>query len=113
MSFAKELDQLVVLQTCSAGKDAAGGNLPKTWSDFDEVWAGFRHLSGEEKRATSHGGQDAIARTEITIRYHPDVTERMRVIHNGKAYNIRHVNNWNEQNHKMILTCDTGATVED
>jgi SPP1 family predicted phage head-tail adaptor len=112
MAFSAGLNKLVVLQTCTQGKDAAGG-ATKVWADFDEVWAGIRNLSGEEKRSTAHGGQAAIARTEITIRYHPDVNERMRVVYNGAYYNIRHVNNWNEQNWKMILTCDTGTALAD
>ncbi|MGZ9027376.1 MAG: phage head closure protein [Telluria sp.] len=110
MSLSDELDQLVVIQSPVAGKDAAGGNVT-TWSDFDEVWAGFRNLSGAERKATSHGGQAVEARTEITIRYHPDLTARMAILHDGVRYNIRHVNNYNNQNLKMILTCDTGTAV--
>ncbi len=110
MSFSTELDKLVVIEAPIQGKDAAGGNTT-VYTDFDEVWAGFRNLSGAEKQSSSHGGQAAVARTEITIRFHPDINERMRIRYDGKRYNIRHINDWNNQGWKMILTCDTGAAV--
>jgi SPP1 family predicted phage head-tail adaptor len=110
MSFSSDLNQLVVIEALTPGKDAAGGNT-KAWADFDEVWAAFRNLSGAEKQATSHGGQEAVARTEITIRFHPDLTEQMRFRHEGKHYNIRHINDYNNSHLKMIVTCDTGTAV--
>lgn len=110
MSLSNALDQLVVIAQPTSSKDAAGGNVTG-WEYFDEVWAGFRHLSGSERKATEHGGQGEVARTEITIRFHPEINAQMAVEHAGMRYNIRHVNNYNNQNLKMILTCDTGAAV--
>lgn len=79
------------------------------WADVAaNVPAAVRHLSGNERRATSHGGQVAEARTEITIRYRPGVHAQMRCQHQGVPYNIRHINNFMAKNESLILTCDTG-----
>jgi SPP1 family predicted phage head-tail adaptor len=109
MLEAGKLDKQVQLQSPTVVPDADGGQV-KAWANVGRPrWAGIRHLSGAEKNATAHGGQVAEARTEITMRYRPGVTEQMRILHKGTAYNIRHVNNWLERNEALILTCDSGV----
>ena len=54
-------------------------------------------------------GQVAIAKTLFDIAYQPGITAAMRVVHDGKNYNIKHVNNVFEENKDLILTCETGA----
>lgn len=104
------LRQRITLQRPVASKGASGGNVT-TWVDVPpELWASVKNMGGTELRSTKHGGEVAEARTDITIRYRSGVTAEMRVIYNGSAYNIRHVNNWNEGNRFIILTCDTGVT---
>lgn len=103
----RELDKRITLQQPTRAKEGNGGTSV-TWSDLDTVWAKVRHLSGNEKSATSKGGEVAVARTEIIIRYQPDITEKSRVAYRGKVFNIRHVNNVREADEWLILTCDTG-----
>lgn len=112
MSLSKQLNKLVVIQYPMSGKDAAGGNVTN-WLNLhaEEQWAGIRNMPGTEKRGTSHGGQVAVARTEIALWFDPAITEVMRIVYGGKFYNIRHVNNYNEQDQVLILTCDTGTAV--
>ncbi len=103
------LNQRVRLEAQTATQGSAGG-VQKSWVEVATVWAAIRHFNGEERRATATGGGEvATARTEITIRYRPSVTAKMRAIHQGVIYNIVHVNNWMQRNESLVLTCDTGA----
>ncbi|KQV78477.1 hypothetical protein ASD15_21940 [Massilia sp. Root351] len=95
----------VMLQALIQSKDKAGGTL-RAWTDVTALWAGMRHLSGDEKRVTKYGGEQAGTRTEITILYRRDVDASMRVLHGDAVYNIRHVNNVREANRELVLTCD-------
>lgn len=109
MAFSKKLNKRIAVDQPVQSKDPSGGNVTN-WTELVSVKAGVKNLSGSERSATRHGGEIAEARTEFTIRYRPGLTAAMRVRYAGAAYNIRHVNNFNEANRWIILTCDTGVT---
>ncbi|WP_137719347.1 phage head closure protein [Methylobacillus flagellatus] len=103
-------DQVIRIDAQVHGKGAHGGKTT-TWQPvYQNVLARRMNLSGNERSLTSAGGQVAVARVEFTIRYRADIDESMRVVHKGKHYAIRHVNNWNEEGINLILTCDTDST---
>jgi len=101
-------NQHIEIQQPTITKDTQGGKVTK-WEKFTAAFASKNNLSGSERSATAHGGQVAVARTVFEMYYQPDITESMRVVHNGKYYNIKHVNNVFEENKDLILTCETGA----
>ena len=103
---AIELDERITIEQKTPVRGASGGTT-HLWTEFAKVWARKQDFAGTEKRATSHGGEVAEARTEFKIRYRAGVTPAMRVSFGGAHYNIKHVKDlsglW------MILTCDTGV----
>ena len=105
---SRELNKRVTIEQATQVKGASGG-LTETWATVATVWAAVRNYSGNERRATTNGGQVAEARTEFRIHYRADVSAEMRILYNGAIYNIRHVNNLFESNRWVILTCDTGV----
>lgn len=108
---AGQLNQQITIQHRTQTKDAEGGIID-AWADYFPailIWAKVNNLSGNERAATNKGGQTLDARTEFTIYYLAGVNNEMRVVHNGKFYNIRHVNNFMEANEYLIITCDTGG----
>lgn len=105
---AGKLNKRVTLQAPTVTKGASGG-VVKGWSEVATVWAAIRHFSGNERAASSAGGQVAEARVEITIRHRAAVTPQIRVLHGSTVYNVRHVNNFMEKNETLILTCETGV----
>jgi SPP1 family predicted phage head-tail adaptor len=112
-TLSQELNLRITLQVPVKGKDAEGGNV-KTWAPWiaegdGKIFANMNNLSGNEKRATTHGGEVSVPRTEFKIRYRPGVTTAMRVLFGGMVYNISHVNNVRQANKIIILTCDTGT----
>lgn len=100
----------ISIESKAVAKGASGGKT-ETWTALANtpVWAGKRSLSGNERGATSAGGEVAEARDEFDIRYRDDVTAGMRVVYKGAYYNIRHVKNWMERNESLILTCESGV----
>lgn len=106
---AGDLNRRITLEALTQTKDDEGG-MVDSWVPLAgmPIWARVANLSGNERRATSHGGQVAEARTEFTIRYRAGIDAKMRISYNAKLYNIRHVNNYLEENRFLILTCDTG-----
>ena len=106
---AGRLNRRITLQSLTVAKGTSGG-MTKTWVNVATgIAAAVRNLSGNERRATSAGGQVAEARTEFTIRYRAGVTAEMRVLYQGAVYNIRHVNDWMGKRESLVLTCDTGV----
>ena len=85
---AGKLRHPVVIQSLVTGRDAAGG-VTKTWSDFASVWADVRFLNGMETvRADS---PVPMVRASIRIRDLAGVTADMRVVHDGKNFDIKAV----------------------
>jgi SPP1 family predicted phage head-tail adaptor len=103
-----QLNRRIVIEALTQTKDAAGG-MVDNWATAYTVWAKIANLSGVERKITEHGGQVAQARTEFTVRYNAGITAKHRINYAGKFYNIKHVNDYNEEHRFMILTCDTGA----
>jgi len=105
---AADLNRRIKIEKLTQSKDAQGG-MVDTWALQFPVWAKVMHLSGNDKRLTDQGGKVAEARTEFTARYKRGVNaSQYRVVYDEKIYNIKHVNDWNEEHEWMILTCDTG-----
>ncbi len=105
---SKQYNHLIEIHQSIITKDTQGGKV-KTWAQFTTAYASKNNLSGSERSATAHGGEVAVARTLFEMSYQPSITESMRVLHDGKYYNIKHVNNVFEENKDLILTCETGA----
>jgi SPP1 family predicted phage head-tail adaptor len=104
---AGSLNKLIIIEALTQTKDSSGG-MVDSYSTFATVWSNVMHLSGNEKKLTAYGGQVAEARTVFKIRHLTGLTTKHRIAHDGKKYNIRHINPYNEENNFMLVTCDTG-----
>lgn len=105
---AGKLNERVTLQGLEVGKGASGG-VTRTWSDVaTAIPASRRDFSGNERSATSQGGEVATARTEFTIRWMPGVKSTMRLLHGDEIFNILHVNNFAGRRESLVLTCESG-----
>ena len=100
----------IEIQKLTTTKDAEGG-MVKTWVKFKTARAKKNNLSGGEQSATKAGGTIAVSRTVFWMHYQPGITEEMRIVCDGKYYNINHVNNYMEQSRDLIITCTTGANL--
>lgn len=82
---AGTLRHRVTLQRFQQGQDAYGGPVAQ-WEDVATVWASLEAMSGREFFASQQAQSEVTQR--IRIRYRPDVTADMRVIHQGTVFNI-------------------------
>lgn len=114
MIRAGRLNRTIVIESLTQSQDAHGG-LVDDWQPVPfgsktdgKVKAAVVHLSGKERRLQNKDGTITESASEFTIRYKASVDNTMRILHDGKIFNIKHVNNLNDAKRIQILTCDTG-----
>jgi head-tail adaptor len=83
----------------------ARGN-PGSWANVatdPECRCAIKTLSGAEPNGP--GGLRGETKLEVTMRYRSDVTYSKRFSDGGtRVFDIEHINNVDEMNHKLILT---------
>lgn len=101
MQIAK-LRHRIVLQEHISSRDSFGAEL-KTWSDKSKVWASIEPLSGKEYFAVQQ--VNAEVNTKITIRYRTGIKPTMRVLFEGRVFEILSILNTEEKNIQLVLMC--------
>lgn len=105
---AGQLRHRIDLQAKTVTKGASGG-MVDTWAPVaTDVPAKITPLSGNERSAVGAGGQVAVPRTEIELRYRAGITAQMRVLHGSTVYDITHVKDQLERHERLVLTCEAG-----
>lgn len=95
-----ELQELIIVE------DGAGGNT-RTWRTVQKVWAYLYQTSGSERYQQDR--LTAIANFRATIRYRADVSPVNRIVFQGKAYQIRSVDNLEFANKYLDLSLESGV----
>lgn len=95
-----ELQQLVIVE------DGAGGNT-RTWKTIQSVWAMLRQTGGGERLQNDR--LTATANFKATIRYRAGISAVNRIVFQGKAYQIRSVDNIEFANKYLELTLENGV----
>ena len=101
---AGRFEHLVELQQPAVTPDGAGGG-PETWSTIadGEVFAEIRRLSGGETYVAQQ--LQGLVTHRFTIRYRTGVTPTLRVLFEGRAFDIRDVIDWGERHVELTLIC--------
>lgn len=103
---AGELRRRVTIQQRVTTQDTFGGQS-QTWADFAaHVPAAIEPLSGRELM-TAQSTQSEVSH-RITIRYLPGVTAAMRIVYQGRYFNISAVMNIEERNREMQILASEG-----
>lgn len=79
------------------------GNATPQWDDFATVWANIRPLRGREYFEAA--AVNAETTVKMLIRYRPGITPDMRVVYNGRIYNIQAVIDVYEGRRQLELMC--------
>lgn len=88
MIAAGKLDRRVTIEQPSVAADAYGGQVT-TWTTFKVAWAEVRPIRGAERFEAM---AQRAARFEVfRIRYLSGVTPKMRIVWDGRVYNIRNI----------------------
>lgn len=85
MIAAGKYDQRIVIESRSAGQDAAG-QPSETWTTLAHMWADVRYPSGLSEIRS--GADRETLKASIRIRYRAAVNAGMRVIHRGRTLEI-------------------------
>jgi SPP1 family predicted phage head-tail adaptor len=104
---AGKLRHKLTIQQKTITTDAFGGAI-ETWSDMAvNVWASVEPLSGREL-ATA---QSVYAETtvKITMRYLSSVIPAMRIVFEGRFYNIQSVVDVDMRHRELIILCSEGS----
>lgn len=83
-----QLRTMVQIQRRADGEDALGQPL-QTWTTIAAVWADVRQMNGMQ--SIKADAEVSTVKASIRIRWREGVTEAMRVLANGQAYDIQAV----------------------
>lgn len=84
-----------------------GGGFDPGWTDVDLIWAALEPVSGGERRA---GGRlESVISHRVRIRRRADVTTGHRLIHEGRAFNVRAVLDGAPGQAWLELLCEEGV----
>jgi SPP1 family predicted phage head-tail adaptor len=95
-----ELDKRITFQRLTTTTNENGFEV-KTLEDFKTVWAKVSNLHGREYfEAAAVQRENTV---KFTIRYLPDVNPSMKILFQGRKYNITSIDNIKYQNRYMEI----------
>jgi SPP1 family predicted phage head-tail adaptor len=93
MSPAKQpiskMDAQILIQKLSTGQGADYGEATERWTDYATVWANVYSGSGRELEMARQ--ISAEIDTQFQIRWIDGMRTTMRIIHEGRAYDIKRI----------------------
>ena len=100
--------QLVQLQNPGAPVPNGDGSYTQMWSDLDPfaVWAKIETAPQPQQERATQGTAATTAAYLITIPFHPQVTERTRVLFSGRRFNVSAAVDLNERHVETVLACE-------
>lgn len=98
---------LVRIEQPVQAKDTNTGAMTTTWTLFKNMWASIETMRSFVKQAAQASWPGADV--EISIDYVEGLLPTFRVSYNNKIYSILNVNDLEELNRDIILTCQTGV----
>lgn len=102
MTTAAIFRHRITLQELVTGQDEAGQPVQE-WQDVATVWAAVEPLRGREYWAAAQVQSEVT--TRIRIRYRSGVRPDMRVLYDGRLYNINAVIDPEERHMELQLMC--------
>ena len=102
-----KLDKIITFQSKSASTGDYGGQA-FTWADFATVWAHVQPLKGRELIAAKAAQSETDVR--VYIRYLAGLNTSMRIVYNGKNYDITGIVDIDEKNVEMEISAKTGLS---
>ena len=86
--MTQQLDRLITIQQETVTRTPFG-SVVVTWVDLDTVWARFTQQTATETFRNEANIMQATSMAAFRIRYREDVTEKMRIVHDGDNWNIQ------------------------
>ena len=96
-----QLDRIITIQQLSVTRDSFGAEV-ETWVDLAQVWASFTPQSAREQFRNESNIIQASNTAAFRIRYRDDLTEDMRIVHDGHEWGHRGYNRSRSARQKWI-----------
>lgn len=93
----------VTIQQRSTGVDAAGGALD-SWETFATRWASLNRASGSEVWASAQ--RSGRVPSVFRLRYLAGVSPAMRLVHDGRTYEILSAVNQEGRKAELVITAE-------
>lgn len=103
---AGALNRRVQIQANQSGLDEYGEPLPATWTTIASPWASVKILSGLQ--TIKEGVDVSVLKASIRIRYREGVTAAMRVVYQGRVFDVRAVLPDIARREYLDLVCESG-----
>lgn len=103
MAYNKKVE----IQAIYEEQDSIGQNVPE-WRTIFIPWASVNCVGGREyyRAAQSNSQNDMI----FKIRYSKAISEydtsEIRIVYNGKIYNIKHIDDYMQQHRELVIRAD-------
>ena len=102
MSYtAQELNRKITFRKVTITQDPNTGEMIETWADFVSVFAKIEPLVGREYLAAA--AIQAEDTTKFTMRHRGDINAAMRIVFDGKLFNITSIQNIRSANRETLI----------
>ena len=101
------MNRRATIQQRSTGKDTFG-QQSMTWTDYLPVWAYIEPMTGRELIAAQ--AQQSEVTHQVVIRYRAGITAAMRLVYEGRIFDILSVVDTDTQHRRLVLQCAEGLT---
>lgn len=101
-----KLNRQVSIQANQSVLDEYGEPLPAAWVEVAKVWADVQILSGLQ--TIKEGVDVSVVKASMRIRYREDLTAAMRVVYQGRVFDIRAVLPDVSKREYLDLVCESG-----
>lgn len=102
---AGALRHFVTIEMFSWAQNSLGEAI-ETWTTYAQLWANVEPLTGREIFSAGQIAAEIIA--HAFCRFDIGITAKMRLVHEGKRYNIRSVINVGGRNQTLELLLEQG-----
>lgn len=96
-----DLDRRIIIQSKSIVRQTDGFDTV-TWSTFLPCWAMKMHDTGKEQTTDNNRSTERVIK--FKTRYHPTVTNEMRILWNNDYYKIEDIKELGRQDGLLIMT---------
>ena len=108
MTGIGELRHRVTIQEEVATPDGGGG-YALGWADVATLWAKVEPLSARERLFAEK--LDGVVTHRVVVRFRDDITAAMRVLYEGRLFNIRGVLETGERERFTEILAEEGVTI--
>lgn len=100
---AGKLRHRVDVETFTSSTGDRGQEQGSWGALYSNVFASIETLNGREREQAQQ--LIAEADTKVVLRYHSGISTEDRITFNNRIFNIGHINNIDQRNIELVLTC--------